>query len=194
MRGRPAYAFERKNCHSDDSTARRHSFVSGSHGSRRTGGIFCWYCRHEICYGYYIMPNAEGRNEAFSFLYKYFAVAPKVVVYDFSCALQDYCLNRQPDHLRDTLFLVDKFHWFGHTACSRTYNLTQYPAYAGLNSQIAEQFNSALARIKCSVSQMTQRTFMFSVRYFLQTQNEKKLARLKQYSEHSDSLLLSDGM
>ena len=150
MRGRPAYAFKRKDCHSDDSTAFRHSFVNGSHGSRTTGGIFCWYCRHEICYGYYIMPNAEGRNEAFSFLYKYFAVAPKVVVYDFSCALQDYCLNRQPDHFIDTLFLVDKFHWFGQTACSRTYNLTQYPAYAGLNSQIAEQFNSALARIKCS--------------------------------------------
>ena len=90
MRAIPAYGFERKNCHNDDSTACWLSFVSESHGSRRTGEIFCWYCRHEICYGYYIMPNAEGRNEAFSFLYKYFAVAPKVVVYDFSCALQDY--------------------------------------------------------------------------------------------------------
>ncbi len=83
VRARPAYAFEKDSCHSDDSTSCRHSFVSGSHGSRRTGGIFCWYCRHEICYGHYIMPNAEGRTEAFSFLYKYFAVAPKVVVYDF---------------------------------------------------------------------------------------------------------------
>ena len=98
VRARPAYASEWKNCHNDDPTACRHSFVSGSHGSRRTGGIFCWYCRHEICYVISIadlMPNAEGRNGAFSFLYKYFAVAPKVVVYDFSCALQDYCLNRQ---------------------------------------------------------------------------------------------------
>jgi len=119
---------------------------------------------------------------------------PRLLFMIFSCALQDYCLNRQPDHFRNTLFLVDKFHWFGHTACSRTYNLTQYPAYAGLNSQIAEQFNSALARIKCSVSQMTQRTFMFSVRFFLQMQNEKKIASLKQYSEHSHQLMLSDVM
>ncbi len=76
LRARPAYAFERKNCHNDDPTACRHSFVSGSHGSRRTGGIFCWYCRHEICYGYHIMPNAEGSNEAFSFLYKYILLLP----------------------------------------------------------------------------------------------------------------------
>lgn len=129
MRAIPAYGFERKNCHNDDSTACWLSFVSESHGSRRTGEIFCWYCRHEICYGCYIMPNAEGRNEAFSFLYKYFAVAPKVVVYDFSCALQDYCLTRQPHHFRDTLFLADKFHWFGHTACSRTYSTQRMPEH-----------------------------------------------------------------
>ena len=76
LRARPAYAFERKNCHNDDPTACRHSFVSGSHESRRTGGIFCWYCKHEICYGYHIMPNAEGSNEAFSFLYKYILLLP----------------------------------------------------------------------------------------------------------------------
>ena len=70
-----------------DVTECRQSFVSGSHGSQRTDGIFTWFCRHGICYGFYIIPNAEGRNEAFSFLLKHFKVAPKVVVYDFACAL-----------------------------------------------------------------------------------------------------------
>lgn len=47
--------------------------------------------------------NAEGRNEALAFLLKYFKVAPKVIVYDFACALQDYCLNRQPEQFNDLL-------------------------------------------------------------------------------------------
>ena len=80
-----------------------HQFVSRSRGSKRTGGIFVWFCKHGICYCFYIIPNAEGRDEAFSFLFKYFPVAPKVVVYEFACALQDYCMNRQPSHFKDTL-------------------------------------------------------------------------------------------
>ena len=56
-------------------------------------------------------------------------------------------MANQFQHFRDTFFLVYKFHWFGHTASSGTYsyNLTQHPAYADLNSQIAEQFKSASA-------------------------------------------------
>lgn len=92
VRNRPRYAIDKEK----DSTECRYQFVSGSHGSQRTGGIFTWFCRHGICYGFYIIPNAEGRNEAFCFLLKHFKVAPKVVVYHFACTLQDYSLSRQP--------------------------------------------------------------------------------------------------
>ena len=67
-----------------------------------------------MCYGFFTIPNAEGRTEAFSFLLKHLKVAPKVVVYDFACALQHYCMNRQPAHFKDTMILVDRFHWFNH--------------------------------------------------------------------------------
>jgi len=55
-------------------------------------------------------------------------------------------MANQFQRFRDTFFLVYKFQWSGPTACSGTcnYNLTQYPAYAHLNSQIAEQFNSTV--------------------------------------------------
>ena len=55
-------------------------------------------------------------------------------------------MANQFQRFRDTFFLVYKFHWSGPTACSGTcnYNWTQYPAYAHLNSQIAEQFNSTV--------------------------------------------------
>jgi len=48
-----------------------------------------------------------------------------------------------------------------------------------LNSQVAEQCNSALTRIKRSVSQMTQSTFMTSVRLFLDVWSEAKIAELQ---------------
>jgi len=122
VRSRPRYAIDKDK----DVTECRHSFVSGSHGSQRTGGIFTWFCRHGICYGFYIIPNAQGRNEALSFLLKHFKVAPNIVVYDFACALQDYCMNRQPAHFKDSMFLVDRFHWFNHMSCARSYNVSMY--------------------------------------------------------------------
>ena len=181
VRHRPRYELDQVK----DLSGCRHSFVSGSHGSKRTGGIFTWFCRHGVCYAFYIIPNAEGRNEAFSFLLKYFKVAPKVVVYDFACALQDYCLNRQPEHFKNTAFLVDRFHWFNHVSCARSYNLSLYGEYAYLNSQIAEQCNnSALSRIKCSCSQMKQVTFMSTVRFFLEMWNQRKIDILSTAMQH----------
>jgi Kyakuja-Dileera-Zisupton transposase/CxC4 like cysteine cluster associated with KDZ transposases len=156
----------------------KHSFVSGSHGSRRTGGIFTWFCKHGVCYGFYIIPNAEGRNEAFSFLYKYFKVAPKVVVYDCACQLQDYCLNRQPAHFKHTTFLIDRLHWYNHTTCARSYNINLYRSHVALNTQIAEQVNSYLKRLKSSVSQMKQDNFMRCVRFSLEMWNERKVKML----------------
>ena len=113
-----------------------------------------------------------------SFLFKYFPVAPKIVVYDFACALPDYWLNRQPAHFQNTTFVVDRFHWYNHVSCARSYNLSLYLDCKVVNSQIAEQCNSALNRIKRSVGQMKQVTFMFSVRLFLEMWNQRKIAKL----------------
>lgn len=117
------------------------------------GEIFMWICRHGICYALYMLPNAECRNEALSFLLKHFKVAPKVIatVYNFACALQNYCLNRQPECVKNTNFVADRFHWFNQVSCARSYQLSAYLQYSYLNSQIAEQCNSALTRVKCGV-------------------------------------------
>jgi hypothetical protein len=155
-----------------------HRFISGSHGSKRTGGIFTWFCKHGVCYGFYVIPGAEGRNDAFSFLYKYFKRAPRVVVYDFACSLQDYCLNRQPEHFKHTSFLIDRFHWFNHATCARSYNLSLYPEYDDLNTQVAEQGNSHLNRVRGSVSQMRQDNFMRCLWFYLAMWNVDKLKKL----------------
>lgn len=105
---------------------------------KKTGGIFTWFCQHGVCYGAYVIPTAEGRNEAYSFLTGYFAEAPQVVIYDFACNLQEYCLNRAPSFFQNTLFVIDKFHWQNHTSCSLGYCMTAYAHLANANSQLAE--------------------------------------------------------
>lgn len=42
--------------------------------------------------------------------------APKHVIYDNACKLQDYCLNRDPCFFQHTEFYVDRLHWDNHTS------------------------------------------------------------------------------
>jgi Kyakuja-Dileera-Zisupton transposase len=163
----------------------RHSFTSGSGGSHRTGGVFTWFCKHGICYAFFILPNAEGRDEAYSFLVCYFRVAPKYIIYDFACSLQEYCLNRLPYFFKDTAFMVDNFHWHNHSACARSFNLSLYRSLGHINSQIAEQCNSALQKIKPCVSQMKQVAFMTTMRLFLDAWNRKKISALNGLNAHA---------
>ena len=47
-------------------------------------------------------------------------------------------------------YFIDRFHWKGHIGCSRGYFLDDYksPDIRSLNSQVNEQANSGLQRIK----------------------------------------------
>jgi hypothetical protein len=47
--------------------------------------------------------------------------APEVVVYDFACQLHEYCLNREPEYYKHTLFVIDKLHQWNHSDCSLAY-------------------------------------------------------------------------
>lgn len=62
------------------------------------------------------MKDSEGRNDPFSVFKTFLKVPPKVIVYDFACALEEYCLNRDPFWFKNTLFVIDRFHWTNHYA------------------------------------------------------------------------------
>lgn len=159
---------------------------------KRTGGVFSWYCRHGVCYAFYVIPTAEGRNEAFSFLYSYFKRAPRFVVYDFACALSEYCLNRAPQFFKDTTFLIDRFHIGNHSACGLGFALQpydQHPALAGINTQVAEQAHSALQKIKPIVTQMKQQSYMQAMRLYLHHRNVGKNAGLAVVRQHVQDLM-----
>ncbi|XP_052680106.1 uncharacterized protein LOC128160826 [Crassostrea angulata] len=108
-------------------------------------GVFCLFCEHGICYGYELMDSNESPNIPFTLLLTRFKKAPSTVIYDNSCKLHTYCLNRYPDFFRGTWFLVDRLHWFNHRGCNDGYNLNEYAQFSSLNSQAAEQCNSSLA-------------------------------------------------
>ena len=118
-------------------------------------------------------------------------VVPATIVYDNCCNLHNYCLNREPDFFKKAKFLVDRFHWSNHTGmvryydivhvcysntlgCSCGYNLGSYPQFLSVNTQVVEQANSTLSRIKSSVSYMTPKHFMNHCKLYLWYRNKYK--------------------
>ena len=177
LRQRPWFPMDSKKGRDDDPTSCRHGFEGGK---GKTGGMMTMICEHGVCFASFIVEKAEGRDELFSFLICYLREAPKVVVYDFACAFHEYCLNRLPDWFKDTLCFVDKFHWNNHEACSVGYNVSECCAYAHLNTEIAEQNNSALRRMQRTLTRAAQGPFMVLQKVFLGRWNEGKIARAQE--------------
>ncbi|XP_038077318.1 uncharacterized protein LOC119745165 [Patiria miniata] len=168
QRLRPKYAMDglkttRTSCRKD----------SKNYG-RMTPGVFAAFCPHGICYGFEIMNQFESPNVPFTLLLTRFETPPKMIVYDNACHLHAYCLNREPGMFKKTKFLIDRLHWPNHTACSVGYKLDGYSKYKAINSQVAEQMNSSLQRIKVQLSYMAQDNFLWHCRFFLWGKNMKK--------------------
>lgn len=124
------------------------------------------------------------------------STAPATIIYDNCCNLHNYCLNREPDFFKEAKFLVDRFHWSNHTGkdfntahnaeldvylyvgCSSGYNLATYPQCAGINTQVVEQANSTLSRIKSSLAYMTPKHFMAHCKLYIWYRNRCKELRL----------------
>ncbi|XP_041922771.1 uncharacterized protein LOC121686464 [Alosa sapidissima] len=77
-------------------------------------GVFLIHCEHGICYGFQMMVKHESPDTPFTVLKTRFMEMPKVVIYDNSCNLHQYCLNRDRLSFKKTWFLVDRLHWKNH--------------------------------------------------------------------------------
>jgi len=141
-------------------------------------GIFTLYCPHDICYGFEVMEVQESPNTPFTIFRTRYKEAPKAIIYDNSCNLHHYSLNRDPGFFSSTSFFVDRFHWKNHTACAPSYNLSLYQEYDGLNSQINEQRNSTLKKVKNQLSYMSPSNFVNHCKLLLWYCNQKKILTL----------------
>jgi hypothetical protein len=154
---------------------------SAKENIRRSWGIMGFWCPHQICYGFHIIPSAEGPRDAFIPLFERFEKAPDVVVYDNACTLAKYALAREPEFFKHTRFLVDRLHGLNHSACSEACLLKSY-----LDAQLtaldwhdstAESGNKTLSRIRTSCKSMSIKRFRNYVRIMLECMNQDKRAR-----------------
>ncbi|KAF8870061.1 hypothetical protein BD779DRAFT_1456051 [Infundibulicybe gibba] len=158
-------------------------FYSKYGEKRLTGGIMCVWCTHSICYGFHCIPRGEGRNDVFSAIITRWPKPPKRVIYDFACALGPYCMTREPEFFADTLFLIDDFHSKDHTKCSEAAFLKTYcnvdPRLSVINSSAGECGNSGIARIRKSVSYMSQDRAVLYTRVFMSAWNRLRIRKIE---------------
>ena len=141
-------------------------------------GIFTVYCPHQICYGFSVMRDHESPRVPFNIFCTRFSCPPKTIVYDNACKLHQFCLNRDPHFFKNTVFVVDRFHWKGHIGCSKGYNLNEYNAALEvncLNSQVNEQENAGRKRLSGMLAYMTLDNFIFHVSLFYGVKNMSRL-------------------
>ena len=143
--------------------------------------MFIWLCpRHGHCYGYHLIPNAEGKKDPFYSLYKYCKNLPECVVYDASCQLHEYALNRMPSFARKIRFYDDAFHSFNHVNCANVYRVHDDVLLRYTNTSRAEQFNAYINCVKYTASHLTKIHFCVFLQFFLHRWNEKKTASYKE--------------
>ena len=137
-----------------------------------------FWCPHLVCLGFHKMPKVEGRDDVFSALYCYFETAPSVVIYDFACQLAPYCMNREPEFFKKTLFAIDEMHSNGHSSCSQSCFLANYMQtrtdLKPVNSSAAECSNSGLNRIRKSMSYMTEANAILYTQTYIAVWNRKR--------------------
>lgn len=157
-------------------------FYSTYSSKRLTGGIMVCWCTHSVSYGFHSIPVGEGRNDVFSAIYTRWTKAPDVIVYDFACALQPYCLLREPDFFQNTLFAIDNFHAADHTKCAAACFLKTYknsdPRLLRLNSSAGECGNQGLSRIRKAIGYMGQERAMMLTKVFLSVWNRTRILNM----------------
>ena len=128
---------------------------------------------HGHCYGAHVIDGSEERKDAACSLYTHLKVALDVILYDFACSLEEYCLSREADFFKNTRFYHDIFHGFSHS-CSPCYSSKGLDDLTPVNTSNCEQFNSFLQCIKSSVKHMCQEHFMFYLQFMIDIWNERK--------------------
>ena len=148
-----------------------------------SGGCMVLWCPHRIALGFHVIPSAEGRNDVFSAIFLHWPTAPKVIVYDFACSLQPYCLAREPNFFKNTTFVIDRLHSKNHSTCSEAFDLQSFRVSGNplfyINDSAQEQGNKGLAAIRISCLYMRLERFIPFVKLHLETANCRRLAKLQ---------------
>ena len=73
--------------------------------------LFLWFwLQNGHCYGFHVIPGAEGRKDPAASLYTHIEKASDVIMYDFCSGLSEYVHNKQSGFFKNTRFFHDVFH------------------------------------------------------------------------------------
>ena len=139
---------------------------------------FLGICCHGIAQIAIPMSYSESPRFLLYALLQYWETPPPIVYYDNSCHALEYALNREPDFIKDTLFLVDRFHYPNHSSCSRTFDSRRNPCTLHLNSQVCEQYNRLLKKVGTSIQYSNADSFKAFLTAFMCRRNQKVLSAL----------------
>ena len=148
-------------------------------GRKGTTYLFLWFDPQHYghCYGYHMIPGSEGRKDPACSAYAFLEVAPEEMFFDFSCQLEEYCLNREPGFWKNT-----RFHGFSHK-CPVIYKSSRLRILQKVNTEICEQTNSFLQHIRYSARAMSMSKFNHFLQFFIHEWNTKKKKKFSKKCE-----------
>lgn len=101
--------------------------------------------------GFVVLTGSQSLSAAPSSLITHFQVPPRHVWYDNSCNMYDSAILRIPWFLHWTIFIVDRFHYAGHT-CSNMFNDNLHRVLDNDRSTSAEVINSVIDKCVCHIA------------------------------------------
>ena len=102
-------------------------------------------CPDKVVYGFQMMLTGETPEMVFDMIMSRFPDTYKPnIIYDNSCKLKEFGLNRELSHFMDIQITTNKFHEPNHTACSSAFMSSNYEMLKHVNTEACEQTNSIL--------------------------------------------------
>ncbi len=130
---------------------------------RERAGLWIWTClSHSRIAGYHIIKRAEGKRDAVCSLYKYKRSPPQMVMVDFACHAEESGLNWLPEYFKDTMFVHDMFHSYGHV-CSSRFGSGDLPRKPCANTPVMEQINSFMQPLRGLLASGTTKVNQLSI-------------------------------
>ena len=95
----------------------------------------------------------------------------RTIIYDASCRIKEYGLNRKPARFTKIRFATDPIHSDNHTSCSETFQSNLYSDLKAKNKEACEQFNSLLRSVQQSVTYMDFNNYLTALKIFISFHN-----------------------
>lgn len=144
-----------------------------------THGLFFMHCvDHEYLIGWQIMPHHESVKDLVNSLYAYFPVAPKDVISDLACKVNELAFNREPEFFVKTCFWLDVLHALNHV-CSSTFNSKLAEDKDQWNTSLMEQFHALLMVLYPNCTSMRDDVFMLLLNFLIALRRMEQMDKLK---------------